>query len=85
MKRSLQIRLNKLGEKHESVTDCWYNIGVIYKQMNKKLKAIEFIEQALKLRRDLIGDISLPVAQALETLGKVFMEDNDFQGALKKF
>ena len=58
-KRSLAIRITKLGERHESVTDCWYNIGVIYKQTGKKIKAQEMLEQTLTLRRDLIGDVSL--------------------------
>lgn len=81
----MSIRIKKLGERHESVTDCWYNIGVIHKQTGNKVTAVEFFEKALSLRRDLIGSVSLPVAQSLETLGKVYMEDGDFKSALVKF
>jgi hypothetical protein len=53
--------------------------------MGKANKAIEFLEQTLQLRRELIGDVSLPVAQALEALGKIFMEQEDFKIALTRF
>lgn len=50
-KRSMSIRTQKLTEKHESVTDCMYNIGIIYKQMGKKQKAYDQLEKTLYKRR----------------------------------
>jgi tetratricopeptide (TPR) repeat protein len=50
-KRSLSIRTSVLGERDESVADCWYNMAVVYKQIGKKLKAIEYLERTLTLRR----------------------------------
>ena len=85
-KKSLEIRLGKLGEKHESISDCWYNMGVVYKQTtNKKFKAIQYLEKALILRKELIGEISLPCAQVLEILGKIYLEGCDYKSCLLKF
>lgn len=69
-KRSMGIRTQKLTEYHESVTDCMYNIGIVYKQMGKKQKAYGYLEKTLHIRRQVIGESSLPVAQTLEILGK---------------
>ena len=42
------------------------------------------IEKALFIRREVIGDISLQVAMCLETLGKIFIKENDYKSALNK-
>lgn len=34
-------------------------MAVVYKQTGKKLKAIEYLERALEVRRIKVGDISL--------------------------
>lgn len=75
MKRALHTRRMKLGEQNECVADCQYNMGVIFKQIGQKVKAMEYLNAALDARRELIGDVSLPVAQALEAIGKVCLED----------
>lgn len=85
-KRALNVRIQKQPDhKSEGIADCWYNIGLIYKQNGKKLKAIEFLEKALELRREIIGDLSLQVAMCLEILGKIFFQEADFKSALTKF
>lgn len=30
-KRCISTRISVLGENHDSVADCWYNIGIVYK------------------------------------------------------
>lgn len=67
------------------MTDCDYNIAVIYKQLGKTMKAVQFLEKALMFRRELIGSVSLPVAQVLETLGKVYLMDQDYKLALARY
>ena len=39
----------------------------------------------MNLRRELIGYNSLPVAQAMESLGKPFLESGDYKACLNKF
>lgn len=53
--------------------------------MGKNMKAIEFLDKALIYRRELIGEMSLPVAQCLETLGKIYLEESNYKSALTKF
>ncbi|CAD8122307.1 unnamed protein product [Paramecium sonneborni] len=82
-KRALNIRSN-FNPNMESVSDCWYNMGVIYKQQNKKDQAIDFLEKALKLRRQIIGQNSLQAAVCLETLGKLHIQYNEHQNAYNR-
>ncbi|KAL4488633.1 hypothetical protein ABPG73_020332 [Tetrahymena malaccensis] len=85
-KRSMSIRSQRLTERHESVTDCQYNIGIAYKQLGRKQKALDQLEKTLFIRRQIIGQSSLPVAQTLEILGKIYMESpSDYPIALDKF
>jgi tetratricopeptide (TPR) repeat protein len=72
-------------DRDEVIANCWYNIGVVYKQLGKRLKAREMIQKALDLRIMLIGEQSLQVAMCQETLGRVLMEDLDYKSALTKF
>lgn len=48
-------------------------------------QAIQYLEKAHTLRKELIGEISLACAQALETLGKIFLESSDYKAAYLKF
>ncbi|CAD8125026.1 unnamed protein product [Paramecium sonneborni] len=82
-KRALNIRSN-FNPNMENVSDCWYNMGVIYKQQNKRDQAIDFLEKALKLRRQIIGQNSLQAAVCLETLGKLHIQYNEHQNAYSR-
>jgi Tfp pilus assembly protein PilF len=58
--------------KTEGIADCWYNLGIIFKQTGKKMKAIEMLEKALEIRREMIGDVSLQVPLKLNSGCYVF-------------
>lgn len=60
-------------------------MGVVYKQTNRKFKAILYLEKSLTLRKEIIGEISLPCAQVLEILGKIYLEGSDYRSCLVKF
>ena len=82
------MRTNLLHAGHETVSDCFYNIAVIYFRLNKFFKAAQHLERVLKVRRKAVGGRSLPVAEvslrwvirddvfikALELLGRVYLE-----------
>jgi hypothetical protein len=54
-------------------------MGILYKKLNVTSRALLHYEQALEIRRDQIGPLSLPVSNILEQLGKFHLELADYQ------
>lgn len=62
-KKAASIRKNHFGtEQHESIADCYYNMGLIFKQNEEFRKALDELNKAVQIRANLIGEVSLPVA-----------------------
>ena len=85
-------RLNKCFEKsiyiwksiyqtelHPSIADCWYNLSVIYKKQRFHNKALNEIEKWIKIRQEVIGKDSLPLAMAYEHYGKLLFEMKQYK------
>lgn len=53
-------------EENEGYADCLYNMGLVYKRQKKLFKAMRCLEQACAIRKRLIGQASLPVADVYE-------------------
>lgn len=56
------------------MADCEINIAIIYKKLGFWNKALDMFNSALSIRKDLIGPLSLPVADIQEHIGKLLME-----------
>ena len=73
LKTALKIRQLKFQtDHHESIADCCYNIAIVYKQTQKTLKAVKYLNNALKIRSNLIGEVSLPVSQVNSILLAIY-------------
>ena len=48
------------------VADCHYNMAVLYKILGRLDRTLEHFTAALKIRRQLIGPLSVPVVNTLE-------------------
>jgi tetratricopeptide (TPR) repeat protein len=83
-RRAMEIRIEGLGSEHETVADCLYNIGLVYKQIGSWNKSAEQLLKSLKIREKNTSPHSLPVAQVLEALGKVQMAVKDYKSAFEK-
>jgi tetratricopeptide (TPR) repeat protein len=70
---------------HEAVSDCYYNLAILHKQLGKRQKALQYLRTTLEIRKELIGDTSLSVGLVYELLGKIHIENKDFKEALQKF
>lgn len=86
-KKALKNRQTKFNEDemHESIADCYYNMAIIYKHTDKTLKAMKCLNTAFRVRTNLIGEFSLPVAQVLELVGKIITIQEDYRTAWAKF
>lgn len=80
--RALLNRSRKLGSNHISCGDCHFNIGLICKCLCLQTDAKSAFDHSLNIRREGIGMNSLHVASVLEELGKLYLENDDFTGAL---
>lgn len=78
-----QIR-EKYGETL-ALSDVLYNLGLTEFYINQKDKsqAIEYVQRALRIRKDRIQKPSMEFHALLETLGKFMMEIEDYWSAYK--
>lgn len=78
------IRIEVLGDEHETIADCEYNLGLLYKRKENFFKANLSLQKALNIRVKHTGDTSLSVAQVYEALGSLYFLTNDFKNAFEK-
>ncbi|KAL7521701.1 hypothetical protein ACHAWX_006376 [Stephanocyclus meneghinianus] len=75
-------RTMRLGKHHESVAEVLHAIGVAYIAANEYSKAVETLEEALRLRRSLLGP-SMEVAETLDSLSTVCFCCEDTEHAIE--
>ena len=83
-KKSEDIRIESLGEDHESVSDCEYNLGLLFKKKENWYKANICLQKALTIRIKHSSNSSLPVAQVYEALGSLYILTKDYKSAFDK-
>jgi tetratricopeptide (TPR) repeat protein len=83
-KKSEDIRIETLGDEHESVADCQYNLGLLFKKRENWFKANNCLQKALRIRIKHSGEGSLQVAQVYEAMGSLFIMMKDFKMAEDK-
>jgi len=76
--KSLNIREKRLGERHQSCSDCRLNMGILYKKLGALSQAASEMEKAIAMRRETVGYSSIPVAKGLEHLGKLYLEQEKY-------
>ena len=75
----MAVRKRLLGQTHIGCSDCLVNLGIIYKLEGLAVKARACLIEALAIRKEGIGSVSLSVAQVLEELGKLELEERKFK------
>ena len=78
------IRIESLGEEHETVADCEYNLGLLFKRKENWFKANTCLQKALRIRIKHTSEGSLQVAQVYEAMGSMFIQMKDFKMAEDK-
>lgn len=64
------LETNRMA-KSRAAADCHFNMGSCFWKLGAPTRAIDHYHQALELRKELVGPVSLPVSDALEQLGKI--------------
>ena len=71
----------ELGKGSLGAADCHYNMGVLYKMIDRPDRSIEHFQKAVAIRKELLGPITSQVVNTMEELGKVYLMVNNIQSA----
>ena len=63
------------------VSDCHFNIAIIYKKLLLPHKSLEHFDKTLKIRIVNKGTLSLTVSNVLEEIGKLLIETGQYSSA----
>ena len=56
--------------------DCFFNLGMVFKKLNRTVKARQQLIKCMQIRKQLIGSNSMEVADVLEQLGVLSISDD---------
>jgi CHAT domain-containing protein/tetratricopeptide (TPR) repeat protein len=78
LNRSADLRKKKLGV-HGLVSDCYNNMGLIYREMGQYHKAIEYLKAALDIRLEFYGPSLHPeIGGSYNNIGLAYMNQADY-------
>jgi tetratricopeptide (TPR) repeat protein len=66
------------GKQGAPVSDCLFNLGLIYKQTRNFDKANQALRECLEIRKTKIGPESVLVARTIEELGTLLLEQGKY-------
>ena len=82
-KKTLEIRINTLGDDHLGVVNSYNNLGVAYNSLGDYNKAIEYHEKALEIRINTLGENHPDVADSYNNLGISYDGLGDYNKAIE--
>lgn len=80
-KAHLKKQSSQLGEKHLSVADAALAVGLLMQGNGDYRSAHKYFEQALDIRKGVIGSLDETIAQCYYYIGKNQYEQEDFEAA----
>jgi len=83
--KTLQIRIELLGEKHTSVANSYNNIGIIYRIENEYDLALRNYFKALQIRKELLGEKHTDLAGSYNSIGIAYWEKSEYDLALQNY
>ncbi len=78
----LQAESTFLNEDSDDRANCLDAIGQVYNNNENKQLAIQYLEQAFKMRRKLFGPQSIEAANSYNNLGQVFLKTDPLQAII---
>lgn len=80
--RALEIRLELVSEKHESIADSYHELGIIFRILEDYNSALHFQQRALDIRKKLSEQYPLKTADSYHELGITLSVVGDYSAAL---
>ena len=84
-RRSSEIRKDKLGPEHLTVSDCYYNMAIGYCMAQKLDFAKRIAHDCLGMRLNQKGENCLSTAKVFELLGRIHREMKDYETAIQRY
>ncbi|ETO07141.1 hypothetical protein RFI_30251, partial [Reticulomyxa filosa] len=82
-KKSLAIRLAKLGPNHIDIGTLYYALGISYNERGKCGKAYEYLKEAWKIRLKHLGSRHSDVITSYDCLGRIYYREAKYNKAYK--
>lgn len=79
-----QLRRNK-NELTESVADCYHALSNACYSLKQREKEFSYLEQALKIRLNLLGEKHVKTAKIYNNIGVYYQEKKEYRKALENF
>ncbi len=70
LRRSLEIRIDKLGRESTNVASTLHNLGLVMAGRGEKQAAVDYFEQALAIKRKLVGERHPDYQSSLDNYAK---------------
>ena len=84
-RRTLSIRLKKLGDDHPDVADTYNNMAVVYRNQGKYEEALAMHEKALSIYLKKLGDDHPDVADTYNNMAGVYDKQGKYEEALAMY
>lgn len=81
-RKSLEIRLDLLGEKHTDVAASYNNIGIVYHEQLEYDKSLEHYKKSLKIKLAILGEKHSLIASSYNNIGNFYKEKSEYEKAL---
>ena len=81
-KRDLNSKIKELGEEHEEVSDCYYELGTNYYMNNQYNRAIASHKKSLDIRIKCYGEDDVDVVMSYYQLGLDYYMSNKYKQAI---
>ncbi len=85
LRSSLRIHERLRGTRNEDTARCWNDLGAVFRAQGRHAEAIQAHEHAMKIRTELFGPESLPVAESLNNIAVARLNLGDTTRARETF
>lgn len=73
------------NENHSDIATCYNNIGGVYNSLGDYIRALEYLEKALKIQLELFDETHPDVAMCFNNIGLVYNNQGDYSMALEYY
>lgn len=79
---AIDLRKNKLGERHPDTANSYSNLGLLYTDIKEYSQALEYHQKAMMIYKERFGEKHPSTSICYNNMGSVFQDQGDFKKAL---
>ncbi len=82
MKNAVNVLASFHGEYHRLVAAGYNNVGIVYSEMGKLKKAIDYLEKALEIKQKVLGKEHPDIAIGYQNIGAIYYDLGNYEQAI---